>query len=193
MKTTKKTIRNQEIAVALSLAMLLGITGCAGKEADPVTAEDVSETQAKTEEGAEDSQEGGDSVDASGTQPDTTGDAEDLQEEGDGVQSFKVSEGTEHLGGKIWKLETDGMTFAHTSLVEDSMVTMLDAEDAEKIRVKFTEDTKVERWTIQGGCAGIDMQDAAFSDLKEGMGVELEGYYDGETFVAAKVIMEDYV
>lgn len=37
------------------------------------------------------------------------------------------------------------------------------------------------------------MQDAAFSDLKEGMGVELEGNYDGETFVATKVIIEDYV
>lgn len=51
----------------------------------------------------------------------------------------------------------------------------------------------MEHWIIQGGGAGIDMQDAAFSDLKEGMGVELEGNYDGETFVATKVIIEDYV
>lgn len=45
-----------------------------------------------------------------------------------------------------------------------------------------------------GNCRsnGIDMQDAAFSDLKEGMSVELKGYFDGEVFVAAKVIMEDY-
>lgn len=39
----------------------------------------------------------------------------------------------------------------------------------------------------------IDMRDAGVSDLEEGMGVELEGYYDGDTFVATRVIMEEYV
>ena len=37
------------------------------------------------------------------------------------------------------------------------------------------------------------MREAAVSDLEEGMGVELEGYYEGETFVATRVIMEVYV
>lgn len=222
MRRTGKGIWSQETAVALGLAMLLGITGCAEKEADPAALENTEGLQADGSQeggedadgagadadkadsaedsqdgggdadagadadkadGAKDTQEGGDSADASGTQPDTA----------DGVQTIKASEGTQHLGGKIWKLQEDGMTFAHTSLVDEDMgVTLLDVEDAEKIQVKFTEDTKVEHWIIQGGGAGIDMQDAAFSDLKEGMGVELEGYYDGDTFVATKVIIEDY-
>lgn len=207
MRETRKTIRSQEMAVAMGLAMILGITGCAEKEADPVVTEDVSaeaETQENeqkqmTDTGAEDSLEGEASADDAKMQPDATDgiedswggkdgtDASELAEDGEGA-----SEGTEHLGGKIWKLQEDGMTFAHTSRVEDSMVTILDVEDAEKIQVKFTEETKVEHWIIQGGGAGIDMQDAAFSNLKEGMGVELEGYYDGGIFVATKVIMEDY-
>lgn len=166
MRETRKTIRSQEIAVAMGLAMILGITGCADKEA-------------KTRENAQ--------------KQTTDTESEDSAEGEDRAQTVKVSEGTEHLGGKIWKLQEDGMTFAHTSLVEDNEVTILDVEDAEKIQVKYTTETKVEHWIIQGGGAGIDMQEAAFSDLKEGTGVELEGYFDGETFVATKVIMEDYV
>ncbi len=209
MRETRKTIRSQEIAVAMGLAMILGITGCADKEAK--TQENAQKQTTDTE--SEDSAEGEDRADASKVQPDETDgmadakegendtDASELTESGaeasegqaDSAQAVKVSEETEHLGGKIWKLQEDGMTFAHTSLVEDNEVTILDVEDAEKIQVKYTTETEVEHWIIQGGGAGIDMQEAAFSDLKEGMGVELEGYFDGETFVATKVIMEDYV
>lgn len=190
MRRTRKGIWSQEIAVAMGLAMLLGITGCAEKEADPVAQENTEGQQPDKADSAEDLQESGDSADAS---EQTESGIEVSEGQADSVQEVKFSEGTQHLGGKIWKLQEDGMIFAHTSLVEDSMVTILDVEDAEKIQVTYTADTKVEHWIIQGGGAGIDMQDAAFSDLKEGMGVELEGNYDGETFVATKVIIEDYV
>ena len=115
-------------------------------------------------------------------------------DEAGGGQTISLSQGTEHLGGKVQDPQADGMTFAQTTLLdEDGMVTLLDVEDAKKITVKFMEDTKIEHWIIQGGGAGIDMQEAAVSDLKDGMSVELEGYFDGETFVATKVIMEEYV
>ena len=226
-KEIRRTGKKKAIA-AISLAMLLGMTGCAGKEVMPektqenVSAED--RAQEEPEEGSEtddlmtqeeaekklakqDEQEGGYSTDAASLQEsekeelapvlntdssDSATDAvNELQEEN---PKLTVSQGTEHLGGKVQDPQADGMTFAQTTLVdEDGMVTLLDVKDAKKIPVKFTEDTKVEHWTIQGGGAGIDMQNAAVSDLKEGMGVELEGYFDGETFVATKVIIEDYV
>lgn len=105
-----------------------------------------------------------------------------------------VAQELEHLGGKVQEPQESGMTLAQTTLLdEDGMVTLLEVKDAKKIPVKFTEDTMVEHWTIQGGGAGIDMREAGVSDLEEGMGVELEGYYDGETFVAARVIIEVYV
>lgn len=105
-----------------------------------------------------------------------------------------VSQEREHLGGKVQEPQADGMMLAQTTLLDgDGMVILLDVEDAKKIPVKFTEDTKVEHWTIQGGGAGIDMRGASVTDLEEGMGVELEGYFEGESFVAARVIIEVYV
>lgn len=197
---------NQGFALALGLAMFLGITGCAEKETEPTQKDVSAEADAQEDAGnddasedaqedasentAEDAQDGGDAADVS--EPTESGTEEAGGEEGGG-QTINFTEGAEHLGGKIQSLSAGGMIFAHTSLMDEDMsVTLLDAEDAEKIEVKFTADTKVEHWIIQGGGAGIDMQDAAFSDLKEGMGVELEGNYDGETFMAAKVIIEDY-
>lgn len=127
--------RKRELA-ALGLALVLGVTGCAGREA---VHEDVLE-----EAGIQESEwEREEPVSASGKEP------------------------------------------------EDEV--LVDVKDAKKIPIRFTEGMKVEHWTIQGGGAGIDMQDAAVSDLKESMTVELEGYYDGEVFMATKVIMEEDV
>lgn len=108
-------------------------------------------------------------------------------------QTLNRAEGTESLGGKVQSPKEDGMILAQTTVSdEDGMVTLLNVEDAKKIPVKYTADTKVERWTIQGGGAGIDMQEASFSDLEEGQGVEVEGNFEGETFVATRVIIEVY-
>lgn len=108
-------------------------------------------------------------------------------------QTLNRAEGTESLGGKVQSPKEDGMILAQTTVSdEDGMVTLLNVEDAKKIPVKYTADTKVEHWTIQGGGAGIDMQEASFSDLEEGQGVEVEGNFEGETFVATRVIIEVY-
>lgn len=101
--------------------------------------------------------------------------------------------GTEFLSGKIQSVEEDSMLIAQTTILEDGMVTLVDEKDAKKISVKFTEDTKVEHWTIKGGGADIDRKAAALSDLTAGMGVEMEGYYEGEAFVAIRVLIEEYV
>lgn len=210
MENRKDRGSNQGVAIALGLAMLLGITGCAEPAQKDISAQDSAREDEENDDASKDSEEGEDASQAGedtqeGASENTADDAQDGGEAADvseltesgteesGGQTIDFTEGAEHLGGKIQSLNTDGMTFAHTSLVdENGSVTLLDIEDAEKIEVKFSAETKVEHWIIQGGGAGIDMQAAAFSDLKEGMGVELEGYYDGEIFVAAKVIMEDY-
>ena len=109
-------------------------------------------------------------------------------------ESVSFNEGTEFLGGKVQSVEEDGMIFARTTIKgeDNSMVTLVDEKDAKKIFVKFTADTKVEHSTIQGGGAGIDRKDAQLSDLKPGLGVELEGFYEGEAFVAARIWIEEY-
>lgn len=211
--------REKRMVAAIGLAMMLGVTGCAGsgdtsgtpqENVSEETGEtDVSERRAETDGGAADVRNGEDGADALATQdgeweretpvPAQEKETEKLAENGaeepeSKGQSAETSEGKEHLGGKVQNPQTDGMTLAQTTLTdEEGMVTLLEVKDAKKIPVKFTADTKVEHWTIQGGGAGIDMRDAAVSELEEGMGVELEGYYEGETFVATRVIMEEYV
>lgn len=214
--------REKRMAAALGMAVILGMTGCAGSGDTPGTSQenvseetgesDVLEGQAETDGGAADVRNGEDAVDALATQegewvreepvpaqgkeneePPESGSEAAKEPEKEG-QAVTASQEAEHLGGKVQNPQVDGMTLAQTTFTdEDGMVTLLEVKDAKKIPVKFTQDTKVEHWTIRGGGAGIDMRDAAVSDLEEGMGVELEGYYDGGTFVATRVIMEEYV
>ena len=209
-------MRNEKgIGVALGLAVILGLTGCAGTEEISAEGHEDASTETGTETEADgeskDVKEGSDGTDTTETQagewkreepvsakePEkehAEKDAGESEEPGDAEQSVRASEGTQYLGGKVQSPQTDGMTLARTTLMnEDNTVTLLDDKDAEKIPVRFTADTKVEHWTISGGGAGIDMRDADVSDLEEGMGVELEGYYDGDTFMATRVIMEEYV
>ena len=49
-----------------------------------------------------------------------------------------------------------------------------------------------EHWTIQGGGAGITKNDAVFSDIKVSDGLEASGFFDGNDFIAEKVIIELY-
>lgn len=122
----------------------------------------------------------------------TAQDTDSTAEEEQKGQKIDFAEGEEHLGGKVQNPLADGMTLAKTTVMEGNSVILLEEKDAEKIPVQFTADTKIERWTIQGGGANIDMKEAAVSDLKAGMGVELVGRFEGETFVASKVIIEEY-
>lgn len=192
--------RKRKMAAVFGLALVLGMTGCAGRKTvheDALTETGIQgdgETGGRSEEAKngedntnalviqESEWEREEPVSASGKEPE--------EEE----QTVDTSQGTEHHSGKVQNPQADGMTLAQTTLLdEDGMVTLLDVKDAKKIPVKFTEDAKVEHWIIQDGGAGIDMQDAEVSDLKEGMSVELEGYYDGDVFMATRIIMEEDV
>lgn len=175
-------------AAVFCLALAMGMTGCV-KTTEKREAEEENATQESEWEKEE-------PVTAKEAKPEP-----DKEEQADNVEKPAAAEnildkakGTEFLGGKVQNPQADGMTLAQTTIVdENGSVTMLDMKDAKRISVKFTPDTEVEHWTIQGGGAGIDMQAAEVSDLEEGMGVEVEGYYEEETFVAVKVIMEEYV
>ena len=48
------------------------------------------------------------------------------------------------------------------------------------------------RWTIKGGGEDIKEEEAAFSELQDGTGLEAQGYFDGDEFIAEKVIIEVY-
>lgn len=183
------------IGMALSVGMISA--GCAGtvKNEPQTEVKDLELTDEKQDahplevtekEDGQEQDRKPDAEEAEGTEQD----ADETKPVG---QTLNRAEGTESLGGTVQSPQEDGMILAQTTVSdEDGMVTLLNVEDAKKIPVKFTADTKVEHWTIQGGGAGIDMQEASFSDLEEGQGVEVEGNFEGETFVAARVIIEVY-
>ena len=189
-------------AAVFCLALAMGMTGCVKttekREAEEENATQESEWEkeepvtAKEAKPEPDKEEQADNVEK--PEPDKEEQADKVEKPAAAENILDKAKGTEFLGGKVQNPQADGMTLAQTTIVdENGSVTMLDMKDAKRISVKFTPDTKVEHWTIQGGGAGIDMQAAEVSDLEEGMGVEVEGYYEEETFVAVKVIMEEYV
>ena len=188
-------MKNRKLTAAVGVMISLGMmtAGCAGTDETPqaeireMSMEDVNETK-DTEPDAGETDEMKDAEPA----------AEEVNEteetEKDAGKTDEAKQDMENLGGKVQSPQADGMILAQTTLVdEDGMVTLLEVKDAKKIPVRFTADTKAEHWIIQGGGAGIDMKEASLSDLEEGMGVELEGYFEGETFVATRVIIEEYV
>lgn len=189
MRIVKKNLR----AVCVGMMLLAGVTGCSKTvESSQQTQEEndkVSSQQVKEETGNE----------LDGTLAQEKEEAEKSEVSGgnpeDALAQNEIGfrDGTEFLSGKIQSVEYDSMIIAQTTILEDGMVTLVDDKDAKKISIKFIEDTKVEHWTIKGGGADIDRKDATLSDLTVGMGVEMEGYYEGEVFVAIRVLIEEYV
>lgn len=101
------------------------------------------------------------------------------------------AEGSEHLAGKVSELTPEGMVIIRTVILEGSTVRRVEEQDAQRVSVLCTPDTRFEHWVIQGGGAGIDRNPASFSDITEGMMLELSGYYEGSDFIAELVLIEE--
>lgn len=103
------------------------------------------------------------------------------------------------IGGKVRSVFQDSFVLSRT-LWEDSadgqgsFVVMPEAGSSEEelVTVRFTDSAVFERWTIQGGGADIKKEEASFSEIQEGTGLEAQGFFDGEEFLAEKVIIEIY-
>lgn len=102
----------------------------------------------------------------------------------------------ENIGGKVKSIAQDNsFVISRTIVDEDGMILVMPGEGGPNellTTIHYTDSTVFEHWTIQGGGAGIEKKEAAFSDIKEGSGLEAEGYFDGEEFIANKVIIEVY-
>ena len=207
MKTIKKWI----IEVCMRMALLTALTWCSQTtEAQQQTQEEIrteTDNQAPQEvsKEQEDEQKEEEKTSREPEQADEQSNESEKPEQADGQlneseneqtepRKITPSEGTEYLGGKVHSVEDDGMVLAQTTVrgVDERDIILVDEQEAKKIPVKFTEDTKVEHWTIEGGGADIDMKEAALSDLQAGLGVELEGFYEGDNFVATRILIEVY-
>ena len=100
----------------------------------------------------------------------------------------------EIIGGKVRSIGDNSFIISRTLIDENGYVTMPEkgSPQEELVNIICTNDTVFENWTIQGGGAGIEKSESDFADIKENGGLEAEGYFDGENFVADKVIIEVY-
>ncbi len=100
---------------------------------------------------------------------------------------------TVNIGGRVRSVAQDSCVISRT-LIDDGFVTMPEegSPEEELVTVKCTDSTTFEHWTIQGEGAGINKRDASFSEIQTGGGLEATGYFDGEDFIAEKIIIEVY-
>ncbi|MCM1145894.1 MAG: hypothetical protein NC407_14445, partial [Lachnoclostridium sp.] len=101
----------------------------------------------------------------------------------------------ENIGGKVKSISQDSFVLSRVIVDENGMILVMPGEGGPNellTTVYCTDSTVYEHWTIQGGGAGIEKKEAAFSDIVEGCDLEAEGYFEGEEFIADKVIIEVY-
>lgn len=99
------------------------------------------------------------------------------------------------IGGKTRSIGQDSFVLSRVLMSEDDSVVVIPqpgSSQEQLVTVRCTPSTTFEHWTIQGGGAGIEKKEAAFSDIREDCGLEAFGCFDGEEFVADKVIIEVY-
>ena len=166
-----------------ALIMAVGV-GCGAKEQD---------TQAVTVERESVEDESG------GQQKDSAS-----QEDREQNSGFK-QENTEQLDGNVRGIGDNGIVIikTRTEETEEDGVSLAIApapgnETAEDyVDVNFTDDTKIELHVVKNGGVNPDedvtVKEASISDIVDDMPVTLEGYYDGEVFIAGKVILYDFV
>ncbi len=110
--------------------------------------------------------------------------------------SIENAKETMIIGGKVREIMEDSFVLSRVQYADDDSSMVLIPEEGspeeELVTIRCTDETVFEHWLIQGGGAGIDMSKASFADIQKGGGLEAEGHFDGEEFVASKVIIETY-
>ena len=103
------------------------------------------------------------------------------------------------IGGTVRSTSRNSFVISRTQLEESAnghggIVVMPESGSPEEelVIVRYTDSTMFERWTIKGGGADIIQEAAALSEIQEGTGLEAQGFFDGEEFIAEKVIIEIY-
>ena len=112
------------------------------------------------------------------------------------VQTLENStrESKSNIGGIVRSVEQDSIIISQTLMDDNGMITIPGEGSPEEILVtiRLTDTTVFEHWTIQGSGSDIDKREGTLEELEKGSGMEAEGYYNGEEFMADKIIIEVY-
>lgn len=205
----KRSMRRKTLITACIMALILAVaTGCTGQNAengntvpamDGIPAKDAA-SPAQNHDTQTDSNTTGtltpSNEDASlnkESPPAQSSQENNLPSDASDTPSADEAQDSIFIGGKVRSIAEDSFVISRT-LVEDSMVTMPEegSPEEELVTILCTDSTTFEHWTIQGSGADIVTDEATFSDIQKGDGLEAKGYFDGEVFLADKVIIEVY-
>lgn len=176
-------------AVGLSVFMVIAGVGCGAKEQDSQVA---AIEQEPLEDGSEEQN--------AETEEETEKESADRQQETGKPESGE----TEQLNGNVRGIGDNGIVIikVKTEELEDGVSLAIQPasgnETAEDyVDVNFTDDTTFELHVVKNGGVNPDedvtVKEASISDIVGDMSVTLEGYYDGEVFVAGKVVLYEFV
>lgn len=198
-------MKKYSITVLLTLLVLM-VGGCGGKEPEGVpvvSVEDVQKADDAMQESKTDEEEKSKEKQPEEKRSEEDGEPEETSEgnpdEVPNVQKIPANTDEENLSGKVRSVGENSVVISKIFVEEsedgNSSIVFLPGEggrEEELVNVKFTDDTKFYYWTIKGGGGDIDMRDSSFSEISVNSGLEMNGHYEGDTFVAVKVIIEVY-
>ena len=189
-------MKKKYVIGAAVLALMAVLTSGCGREPEEKSSIDVfSEEEPGTEQmeeaGTEQTQEEPGTEQTQKVQPEEDG-PEKVQPEEDNPEKILI-------GGKVRSIAKNSFVLSLT-LWEDAedgkgstvVIPQPGSPEEELVSVRCGDLVVYELWTIQGGGAGIQKEEASFSEIQEGTGLEAEGHYEGDEFVADKVIIEVY-
>ncbi len=184
-----------KLAAGLILLMCLAV-GCSEKEPEEAPTVSIEDIQDMGETSGEE-QPKNEAVPDNNVQSE-----EDVSQEEEEKNVYKIppnKEGEESLSGKVRSIGENSVVISKI-FVEDSgdgnsSIVILPGEggrEEELVTVNFTDATEFYHWTIKSGGGDIDMRESSFSEIAVDSGLEMSGNYDGDTFIARKVIIEVY-
>lgn len=196
-------MKNRYKLAAGLILLTLSAAGCSGKEPEEspaLSVENVQDTEELSEDLSKDTSKNTSKDTSEDVQGDTLGKNEQQNEKEESeYKVFPMKEGEESLSGKVRSIGENSVVISKI-FIEDGKdgkgsIAILPGEggrDEELVTVNFTDDTVFHHWTIKSGGADIDMRESSFSEIGIDSGLEMYGYYEGEIFIASRVIIEVY-
>lgn len=190
------------MATVVLTLMMTAVSGC-GNEKDEsdstaFSAENEAGEDKAAESGNDESEADLDEAEsAEQTGQGETESAEQTEQDETENDTYSISDEGIFIGGEVRSVSQDSFVISRTLTEDDGegMIAVMPeagSPEEELVTIRLADSVTFERWTISGGGAGIDKAEASFAEVQEGTMLEAQGSFEGEEFVAKKVIVEIY-
>lgn len=199
------------MATAVLTLMMTAVSGCGNEKDESGSAAVSAENEAGEDKAAEsrndESEADLDEAEDTGQSETQNGGAPESDETGsgdtahpdvnEGDDTYSISGEGVFIGGEVRSVSQDSFVISRTLTEDDgedmiAVMPQAGSPEEELVTIRLADAVSFERWTISGGGAGIDKADASFAEVQEGTMLEAQGSFEGDEFVAKKVIVEIY-